>query len=105
MERGAGPVFVAGTTGILGRDGGSIGSSSMGMDLPEAHVVLAFVMVCVHRPDPKKESHLLRILRHRPVKNKNIASIRRINPQFAKVDPVDSPKLIVIAIILSNQKS
>jgi hypothetical protein len=39
---------------------------------------------------------------HNPLKNRNIARIKRINPQLASVEPVDSPKLMVIAITLGG---
>jgi len=70
----------------------------------EAHVALAFPIVCVHRLALKKLFHLVLIIRHMPVKKRNMASIKRINPILVMDDPDDSPKLIVIAITLGHQK-
>jgi hypothetical protein len=76
------------------------GVDTVGVAGIDSHVALAFPIVWVQRPALKKLVHLVLIVCQRPVKNKNIASIRRIKPQFARLEPVDSPKLIVIAITL-----
>jgi len=88
--------------GIGTADPGGGGWTICGVDTggTAAHVALAFPIVWVHRPELKKLFHLSLIIRHMPVKNKNMASIKNIKAKFAMVDPDDSPKLIVIAITL-----
>jgi len=46
-------------------------------------VVLIFDIVLDHTEDPKKAFHLAPRFLQRPVKNRKIARINRIKPQFA----------------------
>jgi hypothetical protein len=64
---------------------------------------LALAIDCVQRPEPKKPFHLFAILLQNPVKKRNKEITSSTKAQFAMVVPVDSPKLIVIAIILGGQ--
>lgn len=85
---------------VPGGRGWTIGGvSTAGTDF---QIALAFPIVWVQRPALKNLVHCLLIVLQSPVKNRNIESIKKINPQFAMVDPVDSPKLIVIAITLGS---
>jgi hypothetical protein len=69
----------------------------------DCQVALAFPIVWVQSPALKNLVHWALIVCQSPVKNRNIARISRTNPQLARVDPVDSPKLMVIAITLGYQ--
>ena len=67
----------------------------------ELHVPLAFPIVCAQRPEPKNEAHLLLTDCHRPVKKRNTAIIKRINPQFAIDDDIEElPKVMEKAILI-----
>jgi hypothetical protein len=63
-----------------------------------AQVVLIFEIVLDHTEDPKKAFHLSLKVRHRPVKNRKIERMSRINPILANWVPEEFPKLMVKAI-------